>query len=519
LRANDLVRVFGDRRVLSGVSLIVSPGQRVGLVGENGVGKSTLLRLLAGLDEPDGGSVLRPPDTGFLHQEPPFPATATVADVLADALSGIRAALRRHDELAAALEDPRALAEYGELLEWLTRHEAWDAGRRAELVLAGLGLAEVAHDRPLEELSGGQRSRLALAALLIRRPAAVLLDEPTNHLDDAAIDFLERHLAALPGVVLLASHDRVFLDAVCTDIVDLDPAVDGPTRYGGAYTDYLAAKRAQARRWAARYAEEQQELVRLRHSVAVTSRAVSHDRPMRDRDKMQYGYHGERVQQQISRRVRSAQQRLAELTRDQVRKPPPPLRFTGRLTSDVDGCGPVLAVREIIVPGRLRLDRLDLAATGKLLITGRNGAGKSTLLDVLAGNLAPRQGSVSRMGGVRIGLLPQDVRFARPERTAQEVYTDQARNGIALSELGLLPGSALPTPVGALSVGQRRRLALALLVAAAPQVLLLDEPTNHISLALAEELEEALHSAPGAIAVASHDRWLRRRWAGEELAL
>jgi macrolide transport system ATP-binding/permease protein len=195
------------------------------------------------------------------------------------------------------------------------------------------------------------------------------------------------------------------------------------------------------------------------------------------------------------------------------------LRFTGRLTSDVDGCGPVLAVREIIVPGRLRLDRLDLAATGKLLITGRNGAGKSTLLDVLAGNLAPRQGSVSRMGGVRIGLLPQDVRFARPERTAQEVYTDQARNGIALSELGLLPGSALPTPVGALSVGQRRRLALALLVAAAPQVLLLDEPTNHISLALAEELEEALHSAPGAIAVASHDRWLRRRWAGEELAL
>ena len=130
-------------------------------------------------------------------------------------------------------------------------HDAWDADRRAGLVLAGLGLGALAHDRTLGSLSGGQRGRLALAALLIRRPAALLLDEPTNHLDDDAAAFLEEQLRDLPGAVVLASHDRAFLDAVCTDLIDLDPAVDGPTRYGGNYTDYQAAKRAERERWRA----------------------------------------------------------------------------------------------------------------------------------------------------------------------------------------------------------------------------------------------------------------------------
>ncbi|HEX3784428.1 MAG TPA: ABC-F family ATP-binding cassette domain-containing protein [Pseudonocardiaceae bacterium] len=523
LVAHDLVRIHGDRRVLDGVSLTASPGQRIGLVGENGVGKSTLLRLLAGLDTQDAGELSRPSDTGFLHQEPPFRADATVGSVVEDALAEIRAAQRRLDELANRLterpEDSVALVEYGEWLDWAQQHEAWDADRRAWLVLAGLGLHQLAADRPLARLSGGQRCRLGLAALLIRRPAALLLDEPTNHLDDEAIGFLEKQVRALAGVVVLASHDRVFLDEVCTDIVDLDPAVDGPTRYGGTYSDYLAEKRAQRRRWEQRYATEQDELSALAYSVAVTSREVNHDRPIRDNNKVSYDRHGGRVQVQISRRVRNAQLRLTELTRDQVAKPPAPLRFSANLTSTMDGEGPVLALRSVRVPGRLAIDTLDIEADTRLLVTGGNGAGKSTLLAVLSGELAPTDGRVARRSGLRVGLLPQDVTFAQPHRSAAATYAAEVGDGVPLADLGLLACAEHDKAVGALSVGQRRRLALAMLIAATPQLLLLDEPTNHISLTLADELQDALHAAPGAIVLASHDRWLRRRWSGPELRL
>jgi macrolide transport system ATP-binding/permease protein len=295
LLASDLVRTLGARRVLDGVSLTAAPGQRIGLIGENGAGKSTLLRLLAGADEPDAGTVVRPPDTGFLHQEMPFDPAAAIADVLDDALREAREDLAQLDRLTAALaSDPggdspgsaELLAEYGRWLEQAQDHDAWDADRRAGLVLAGLGLGGIAHHRTLAQISGGQRSRLALAALLVRRPATLLLDEPTNHLDDDAAAFLEAQLRDLPGAVVLASHDRAFLDAVCTDLIDLDPALGGPARYGGNYTAYQAAKRAERERWERRFAGEQEELAGLRHSAAVTARNVAPGRAMRDHDKM-----------------------------------------------------------------------------------------------------------------------------------------------------------------------------------------------------------------------------------------
>ncbi|NMH92643.1 ABC-F family ATP-binding cassette domain-containing protein [Pseudonocardia bannensis] len=528
LIARDLVKVYRDRRVLDGVSLTAVPGRRIGLIGENGAGKSTLLRLLAGVEEPDAGTVTRPDGLGFGHQELPFAGDRTVAAVLDDALRETRDAVRELDRLATALaarpDDPDLLAAYGERLEWAQGHDAWDADRRAELVLAGLGLAGVARTRRLETLSGGQRSRLALAAQLLRRPAALLLDEPTNHLDDDAAGFLERELRRLPGVVVVASHDRAFLDAVCTDVVDLDPALDGPTRYGGTYTDYLAARRAARARWQQRYAREQDELAALRHAVAITSRRVAPGRGPRDNDKMGYDFLGGRVQSQVSRRVRNAAQRLDSLTREQVRRPPEPLRFRAPVPAGAaDGDGPAVALTGVRVPARLALDRLDVAAADRLLVTGANGAGKSTLLAVLAGELTPAAGEVRRRRGLRAGLLAQDVVFHRPGRTAQDVYAThlgaERAERIPLASLGLLAPRDTGRPVGELSVGQRRRLALALLVADAPHLLLLDEPTNHLSPVLAEELEEALRTSAGAIVVASHDRWLRHRWPGRELRL
>ncbi|KOX23935.1 antibiotic ABC transporter ATP-binding protein [Saccharothrix sp. NRRL B-16348] len=531
LLAHDLVRVLGGRRVLDGVSLTAAPGRRIGLIGENGAGKSTLLRVLAGVDHPDRGRVERPPDLGYLHQELSFEPGAAVADVLDDALAGAREDVAELDRLAGLLadapDDADLLAAYAERLDHAQLHEAWDADRRAKVVLAGLGLDDVAHDRTLGSLSGGQRARLALAALVVRRPSALLLDEPTNHLDDDAAGFLEEQLRGLPGVVVVASHDRAFLDAVCTDVVDLDPAPGGPVRYGGNYTAYLAEKRAQRVRWQERWAAEQAELAALRDALGVTTHKVAPNRAPRDNEKMGYGHRAGRVQNQIARRVRNTTRRLEELARRQVPAPPRPLSFVPDTLVDavVDPVAEqapddvLVSLRDVRVPGRLAIDRLDVPATARLLVTGPNGAGKSTLLLVLAGLLEP--GGVRRRDGLRVGLLGQDTRFDRPGRTARETYESvlgPARaEAVPLLSLGLLHEWDVDKPVGDLSVGQRRRLALALVVADPPGLLLLDEPTNHLSPTLCDELEDALGPGPGAVVLASHDRRLRSRWRGDEV--
>ncbi|MCC8246863.1 ABC-F family ATP-binding cassette domain-containing protein [Saccharothrix luteola] len=527
LLAHDVVRLLGGRRVLDGVSLTAAPGRRIGLIGENGAGKSTLLRLLAGVDHPDRGRVERPADLGYLHQEMSFDPEATVADVLDDALAGAREDLAELDRLAGLLagspDDADLLAAYAERLDHAQRHEAWDADRRAKIVLAGLGLDDVAHDRALASLSGGQRARLALAALVVRRPSALLLDEPTNHLDDDAAGFLEEQLRGLPGAVVVASHDRAFLDAVCTDVIDLDPAPDGPVRYGGNYTAYLTEKRAQRARWQERYTAEQEALAALRDALGVTTRQVAPNRAPRDNEKMGYGHRAGRVQNQIARRVRNTTRRLEELERRQVPAPPRPLRFHPDVLADAladESPDEVLvSLRDVRVPGRLAVARLDVPAGARLLVTGPNGAGKSTLLLVLAGLLEPA--GVRRRPGLRVDLLGQDTRFDRPGRTARETYeavlgTARAES-VPLVSLGLLHEWDVDKPVGELSVGQRRRLGLALVVADPPELLLLDEPTNHLSPTLCDDLEDALGPGPGAIVLAGHDRRLRSRWSGAEI--
>ena len=589
LTATDLTKSYGDRTVLAGVSLAVDPGHRTGLVGENGVGKSTLLRLLAGVEDPDSGVVTRPADLGYLHQEFPYGPTTTVGEVVEDALAGVREIERELEAAAAALaelsEPGRSAARpssddgsaavdaltaaYDLALARAEQSDVWGADARASRALAGLGLDVIHRGRLVARLSGGQRTRLGLAALLIRQPGALLLDEPTNHLDDEAAEFLATALRALPGAVLLASHDRVFLDEVCTEILDLDPSQEassagrtGGTLYAGTYRDYLRAKRVERARWEQQFAAEQDELKALRRSVATTARNVSHNRERGNQSKLLYDAKGERVQSQVSRRVRNAQQRLDTLQAEQVRKPPEPLRFAPphlvreRATSSSPGRsggrrgsqgasngtdGLALWARDVVVqggatepdpatPGRPRLDlraagvpSIDLAPGAKLLVTGANGSGKSTLLHVLAGDLVPTSGSVGRARGVEVALLEQDVRLHDDERTPRDLLAlitgqDPADRPLVNAH-GLVAPRDLDRPLGMLSVGQRRRVVLAMLVTQAPDVLLLDEPTNHISLALAEELMAAVETWPGAVVVASHDRWLRRTWKGDVVHL
>ncbi len=474
--------------------------------------------------EPAGsGSVQRPEDLGYLGQEPDFPVGATVGDVLDAALAPLHEVVARLGVLAERLDDERVADEYDRALTWAQLHEAWDADRRAEATAARLGLGDLERCRPVAAMSGGQRSRLALAALVTRRPACVLLDEPTNHLDDDAMRLLEEFLLSLPGVVVAASHDRAFLDAVCAAVVDLDPShhgVDGEggNRFTGGYTDYLAAKRDARRRWQEAFEAQQDELGELRRAAATTARRVAHNRAARDGDKFIHHFKGQNVARTVSRRVKDAERRIEVVERDRVPKPPAPLSFRGTLAPRRSAGGLVVVARDLRVTDRLDVPRVDVPAGARLLVTGSNGSGKSTLLKVLAGDLTPTAGTVE-VSARRVGYLPQDVTFSRPDLTPHEVYDVATGSPTPLGDLGLLHPRELSRPVGVLSVGQQRRLGLAILVARAPDLLLLDEPTNHISLTLADELEESLGRSSGTVVVASHDRWLRRRWAGDTLHL
>jgi len=280
------------------------------------------------------------------------------------------------------------------------------------------------------------------------------------------------------------------------------------------------------RRWQRQHEEEQSELKRLRLTVAETARNVAHGRAATDNDKFLKHFKRENVEHAVSRRVRNAEVRLGELERTQVARPPAPLAFSGipaGANALPEESGMLLHLADVSVRGRLDVRALRITPGTRLLVTGANGAGKSTLLAVLAGRLAADDGIVHRRRGLRVGLLEQDVRFADPDASPRAIYErtvgERRAERVPLDQLGLFSPRDLDRPVGRLSVGQQRRLALALVIAAPPHVFLLDEPTNHLSLTLAGELEDALGGFPGAVVVASHDRWLRRRWSGEELAL
>ena len=528
LRADGVGISFGDRRVFADLSLTVSPGQRIGLLGENGAGKSTLLRILAGELEADAGAVERPAATALLRQEVRVDPDAPLGAILEAELGALRQLERELEAAGEALagDDPDAADRYAELLKRAETAELWTLDARRGEVLDGLGVGHLRLDRPVGEVSGGQRSRVALAALLLARPDALLLDEPTNHLDDTAVAFLAVRLRQWRGPVLFASHDRAFLDEVATGLVDVDPtASETVTRYGGGYSDYLAAKAAERARWQTRFAEEERAEARLVHAVAVTARELGPARAARDNNRMAYGWQGDYHEQQVSRRIRNAAGRIDGLRASRIGEPPPVLSFAGIPAGShlLEGDEPLLTVEGARVEGRLTLDELALAPDARLLVTGPNGAGKSTLLGMLAGRIAPDAGRVRSRKGLRVAVLDQDVRWADAARTPRELYDravgERRAEEQPLSGLGLLAERELDRPVGQLSIGQQRRTALALIVARPPHVFLLDEPTNHLSLALATELEEALGGYPGAVVVASHDRWLRRRWRGPELAL
>lgn len=509
---------YGDQLLLDDVGLTLTSGERIAFVGENGSGKSTLLRLLSGREQPDAGAVTVSGTIGYLAQTLDHPASDTVGQVIDTALAYIRAleAELRSREAELGSADTAELARYGDLQTRFALHGGYDVDARVDSALQHLGLGNVARARPLSSLSGGEQERLALACLLADPAAILLLDEPTNHLDDDAVAWLERRLTSHRGAVLAVSHDRDFLRTFATDIVELDADRRRLQRYGNGYEGYLHAKEAERRRWEQQYQQwlDAQETERFKAS-AVEQR-MGYGR-VRDGDKMGFDFKQGTVQEAVTSQKRNALERLRRLEENPVDRPPQPLalsaRFGGRSLH-----GDVITVSGLRVAQRLCVPSLTVAAGERLLITGPNGAGKTTLLNAIAGTGQIDAGAVRYRG--RLGYLPQEL--GPPDNPSQRLlpaFTAGLRGDIdeladRLLNLGLFRSADFTVPVGGLSAGQYGRLALARLLVGHYDVLLFDEPTNHLSPVLVGELEEALAGFAGTLVIVSHDRALRRWFAG-----
>jgi macrolide transport system ATP-binding/permease protein len=522
LVADGLTFGYPGRPVLNAVGLSASAGDRVGVVGENGAGKTTLLRLLAGDLVPTAGEVRRSGTVSVVPQQLDVPPDATVGDLVRRTAGHVRAAAARLDEVVDGFDHERGdLAALTEAIAAVERLAAWDVDRRVDEALTRFG-APRDHDRRLDTLSVGEGYRARLACHVAERADLLLLDEPTNHLDVGGIDYLTAQLQQWAGVVVIVTHDRRLLDDVMTAILDLDPSMDGrPVLYGATrYATYRFAKDQALRRWRARYAQERKRAEKLAQRLDESYEGLSDEwRPAKGSQKHR---RATRARIHVKAADRLVQRLEAEAV--EVPVPPPSLAFPDlpSIPTGYSG-GPLLDVRAPRVAGRLDLAgvRVELPPAGRLLVTGPNGSGKSTLLAALTGRVDLDRGHLAVAHGVRLGVLTQDD--DDPTRLRMTGFEAAARRALDLlgagaldpahvlpvAALGLVEEEDLDRPLGELSTGQRRRFELAAALVAAPHVLVLDEPTNHLSIALVDELTEALRMTSAAVVVATHDRAMR----------
>jgi macrolide transport system ATP-binding/permease protein len=530
LTVTNLSKAYGHLTVLNGVSFTVAQGQRVGLVGANGAGKSTLLKIMVGDLEADSGSVTIPKgvELGYLPQVIETFAHQSVQGLIEEAVADITAlerTLREIEQRMATATDATLdalLADYGTLTEQFEQKGGYDLEHRIAMVLDGMQVNHLDKSRPAATLSGGEKARVGLALLLLRQPDLLLLDEPTNHLDLLVLSWLEGYVQGYSGGVMVVSHDRRFLNNTVTTIIELDERTHMAKPYTGNYDAYLIAKQQERERWIAEYVAQQEELKELRQALRDRVSTIEQRRPMKDNDKMQYDYKGARAQQSRGGAIQAVKERIARIEADPVPRPPAPLRINpdfdpqalaNRIPLWASGLTKAFGERGISHPTNFMVNVED-----RIVIAGANGMGKSTLLKVIAGIYPPDAGELYVAPMVKIGYLDQEQESLDLHQTLFDAYAEGFTAPVEqlkaeLFHYGLFVYDDLAKKVGELSIGQRRKLQLARLIAARANLLLLDEPTNHLSFEVLEEFEAALVRFPGPILAASHDRYFIERFA------
>ncbi|EME3528256.1 ABC-F family ATP-binding cassette domain-containing protein [Enterococcus faecium] len=498
LKVTDLKKTYGEKDLFDQISFLVHEKDRIGLIGTNGTGKTSLLNIIAGIDSGDGDrqTVFYPTDyrIGYLSQAAEFSDELTVLQAVFQGNSPLIQTVRAYEEALIELgengEDPDVQKRYAKAEEQMNKEDAWTTDTNAKIILQKLGISEL--DKKISTLSGGQKKRVSLAQVLIDEPDLLLLDEPTNHLDYEAIEWLENYLKQYRGALLMVTHDRYFLDRVANRIFEL--SFGKLYEYKGNYEAYVLEKaerdRVEVEQEEKRKRLYKQELAWMRAGVQARG-TKQQTRINRFEDLKENLY---QVNQEDDLELNLATQRLGK-----------------KVLEIKDG--------SYRINDQTLLEHLDLLIQSRerLGITGKNGAGKSTLLNILAGRIPLDSGTMSIGETVHLAYYTQENEEMAPDKrmiaylqeAAEEAKTaDGSQIGVAeLLERFLFPRFMHGTLIGKLSGGEKRRLFLLKLLIQQPNVLLLDEPTNDLDIATLTILEDYFRSFPGAVITVSHDRY------------
>ncbi len=522
LTLNNISKSYGIETVLKDIRFTVNPGERVGLVGPNGSGKSTLLRIIAGCEIPDSGTVVFNPSDlrmGYLPQGMVAVEGQNLGSYLAGGNGDLVDLNQSLEELAGKIAgkpyDSGLQEEYDRVLAALqdTINQMVGISR----FLKATGLEQFPLDTTVSTLSGGQKTRLALARLLASQPQLLLLDEPTNHLDIAMLEWLEDWLLNFRGGVLVVSHDRAILDTICTGIVELNPVTHNARSFAGGYSDYLVQKQGELEKMHQDYSDQQEEIARLRRAAAhMRGLAIFRKGGKADAgDKFARGFFGDRSRGTIGR-ARNIETRLNTLLNEERLQKP---RQSWQMRVDFGGIpesGKIVLSLEDLSVGYgnnilLQAVNLTLIYKWRVVLVGENGCGKTSLLRTITGEIPALNGNFRLGSNVRPGYMAQEQEDLNPALTVMQTaaqYRSQSDTDVrAFLHKFLFSGDDVFVPVGSLSYGERARLSLACLVARGCNLLLLDEPINHLDIPSRVRFEQALRSFDGSILAVVHDRY------------
>lgn len=529
LTVHQLRKSYGVQPILQNINFSLSNGERVGLIGPNGSGKTTLMRILAGFEPADAGQVIpnrSPLRVGYLAQGMEFDPKDTIQSALGPAPVKPEELEAEFATLAMALsstpEDTDLQARYDLTLAQLTT-----AHRPLSSVLAPLGLADYPLDTPVAHLSGGQKTRLMLARVLLEEPHLLLLDEPTNHLDIQMLEWLEGWLESFPGAALIVSHDRAFLDNTVTSILELDPLTHGLRAYEGNYADYLEQKITEREKQAQAYQDQQDEIAQLRAAAAHIRGLTKMKKGGKadSGDKFAKGFFGNRATKNTAGRAKHIEARIEKLlTEERVERP------SRSWQMKLDFGAPEHQSKNVLVTENLSIGythncplltglNLHIRAGQRIALTGPNGSGKTTLIRTIAGRLSPLGGTLKLGQTVRLGYMAQEQELLDPSlnamQTVQRIAPFNETEARHFLHFFLFSGDDPLRPTRDLSFGERARLQLGLLVAQGCTFLILDEPINHLDIPSRARFEQALTQFNGTILAVVHDRYFIEQFASE----